>query len=534
MSVRSMPAITRTVIRCSSALIAVFICTLLFSGSSYASGAAGSVGTWQTTTALPIAYDDQMASVSYNNYAYVIGGVTPGGSWSSAVYYAPMNSDGSVGTWQTASNSLPQAINNEAAVAYNGYLYAIGGDNSSAISSSVYYAPLNSDGSVGTWQTASSLPGPVANGAAVEDNGYVYVLGGNNSGGQVSSVYYAPLNSNGSIGTWQTASNLPSSSNYATAVVNNGYLYLVGGSSSTPLLYAPLNSNGSVGTWTTAAHAPTYNAFQLAAISNGYLYVYGGGLPFFTTGSVQSAPINSDGSVGTWTTSPNFMTSATTRAAGFAANGYLYSVGGINFLPVNSVEYAPLSYTSQLTLNNSMTNGPVLITIPQGDNLTCNSAATASSLAHQDSAYTYPLGLVKYCFTTNNLVNQVSLTFVTNLTPTQVVARDYNTTAGNYVSVPGAIITQTTYNGSPALKLTYTITDGGAFDEDGAANQSITDPVGLAVATTTSSSSSSAPAAPNTGYGQPQNKEYRLLLIASVILLAVGLRLGLRKKAKTD
>jgi hypothetical protein len=492
----------------------------LFSGVSQASGSLGNVGAWQTTTSLPVSRLSQTASVAYNHFAYLVGGVA-GSSFTSTVYYAALNTDGSVGSWQTASNSLPTSLNNESAIAYNGYLYVLGGDANSGLLDSVYYARLNSDGSVGSWQTDNSLPADVANGAAVEANGDVYLIGGDNTG-TLSSVYYAKLNSDGSVGAWQTAGNsLPAASEYATAVANNGYIYVVDGASGNPLVYAKANSDGSVGAWQTASNSPSFNAFQLATAANGYLFVVGTDTSFPLTSVVQSAPLNSDGSVGTWTASPNSIANSASMPISFAFGGFIYSMGGGGFFGSgDDAEYAPLNYTDQSSVNNSLTNKAVVVNVPQGDNITCDNATTESVQTHQDSGYAYPLGLTTFCFTTEEQTNTVSLTFVTNLSPSQVVARDYNPTTGQYVTIPGTTITQTTYNGSPALMVTYNITDGGALDADGLENQSITDPVGLGVPVAATNSVT----APDTGYGRLQRNAYWLLFIVSAVMLVLGVR----------
>ena len=92
---------------------------------------------------------------------------------------------------------------------YNGYIYELGGGNSSIDQSTVYYAPLNSNGSVGAWTSTTALPQALQSATSVVYNGYIYELGGNNSGPYQSTVYYAPLNSNGSVGTWTSTTALP-------------------------------------------------------------------------------------------------------------------------------------------------------------------------------------------------------------------------------------------------------------------------------------------------------------------------------------
>jgi hypothetical protein len=291
---------------------------------------SGALGPWQTASnALP-AIRNVATSVVANGYVYVIGGSS--GTPQSTVYYAKLNSDGSVGTWNTAANALPTTVYQATSVASNGYVYVMGGVGSST----VYYAKLNSDGSVGTWNTASNaLPGNRQQATSVVANGYVYVIGGSNGTIQ-STVYYAKLNSDGSVGTWNTAANaLPGARSVASSVTANGYVYVIGGSSGTPqstVYYAKLNSDGSVGTWNTAANAlPATRIFATSGISNGYVYEIGGSNSSFVPQStVYYAKLNSDGSVGSWSTASNALPDARINATSVVSNGYIYELGGTN------------------------------------------------------------------------------------------------------------------------------------------------------------------------------------------------------------
>ncbi len=147
------------------------------------------------------------------------------------------------------------------------------------------------------------------------------------------------------------------------------------------------------------------------------------------------------------------------------------------------------SGSNQAELTSPVSSQPVLLTTPTGTNLVSTTASKESSLSVTDPAYDYPSGLVGFTFTTAETDNQVSLTFVTDKTPSQVVPRKYNPTTNAYFNIPNASITETTYNNQHALQLTYTITDNGDLDLDPTIG-TITDPVGLATITTDS---------PNTG-----------------------------------
>ncbi len=240
---------------------------------------------WTTSTStLPQALNEA-TSVTYNGYVYVMGGMNNSGNSSfNTVYYAPLNSNGSVGSWTTSTNTLPQALGGATSVTYNGYVYVMGGDNGSYTGqNTVYYAPLNSNGSVGSWTTSTStLPQGLYGATSVTYNGYVYVMGGdNNNGSYLNTAYYAPLNTNGSVGSWTISSNtLPQALSGATSVTYNGYVYVMGGyynGNLNTVYYAPLNSNGSVGSWTTSTSTLPQGLNEATSVTyNGYVYVMGG------------------------------------------------------------------------------------------------------------------------------------------------------------------------------------------------------------------------------------------------------------------
>ncbi|OVE79123.1 hypothetical protein BVY00_01280 [bacterium G20] len=311
----------------------------------------GLLQTWSANTnALPaVRYGH--TSVVANGYVYGIGG-TNGSATQSTVYYAKLNGDGSTGTWSTNTNALPAARSYPSSVTANGYVYVLGGSDGSTAQSTVYYAKLNSDGSIGSWTTNSnSLPAIRQEASAVTANGYVYMLGGSDGTTAQSTVYYAKLNSDGSTGTWTTNANALTAGRFdASSVVANGYVYFIGGnnvSAQSTVYYAKLNSDGSTGTWTTNANAlPATTAQHTSVVANGYVYVVGGG---GTT--VYYAKLNSDGSTGTWTTNANALPASRSLHSSVITNGYVYVLGGNNAGAQTTVYYAS---TSRLKVGGSL------------------------------------------------------------------------------------------------------------------------------------------------------------------------------------
>ncbi|MDB5175475.1 MAG: hypothetical protein JWM81_333 [Candidatus Saccharibacteria bacterium] len=339
---------------------------------SVLAASAGSTEPWSTSTnALPLGTTNN-TSVAYNGYVYVIGGYTSGGI-SGTTYYAKLNSDGTVGAWNTSPSTLPQPVAAATSVLYNGYVYVIGGrDNTNNYINTVYYAKLNSDGTVGAWSTsASTLPQVDATATSVTYNGYVYVMGGyaGGTGGHydLDAVYYAKLNSDGSVGAWSTSSNvLPQAAHYATSISDNGYVYVMGGitfsgTQQDAVYYAKLNSDGSVGAWSTSSNVlPQATDGATVALNDDYVYIMGGENSSGRTSAIYYAKLNSDGTVGAWSTNANNLPQGAPGANAVAYNGYLYVLGGSYFdistfssIYFDSVYYTHITPVTQTPSNNA-------------------------------------------------------------------------------------------------------------------------------------------------------------------------------------
>ena len=100
--------------------------------------------------------------------------------------------DGTLGAW-TTSTSLPGTVYLSQAIVTKNRVYLLGGYTNTGTSSTVYTAPINLDGTLGTWSTSTSLPGTVYGSQAVVTKNRVYLLGGRNNGAYSSTVYTAPI-----------------------------------------------------------------------------------------------------------------------------------------------------------------------------------------------------------------------------------------------------------------------------------------------------------------------------------------------------
>ncbi len=339
------------------------------------------------------------ATVFYGGYMYLIGGnEVDSGALTNKVRYAKLNADGSTGAWAQTS-TFTDARTGMAAAAYNGYMYMAGGHELSGSGTAncvdtglganycrdIQYAPINSDGTLGAWASAGGVYAGTGNtgrghlGMAIY-NGYVYVMGGNyNNNSSVSAeVDVAPINANGTVGTWtQNPTGMGSFGRSNSQLVQAGpYIYFAGGRQNSggnqlsTVVYATLSSNGGISAWASAGPDFTgARAMNVAAAANGYLYVSTGELSWYN--DVQYIKINmSNGTLsGSWTTSA-VTPGGRANAMGGIYNGYLYIAGGCQSFtlgncnsPINALSYAQIyngggggTFTGQAN-STSVTNG---------------------------------------------------------------------------------------------------------------------------------------------------------------------------------
>lgn len=327
------------------------------SGCSTAAGGGGGGGglpSWSTTTSLSTSTYAHSAAV-YNGYIYAIGGWVsyPSGVVTTTVLYAAINSNGTIGSW-SKTTALPSAVQGPAIV-NNGYMYTIGGywNGGNYNTSTVFYAQINANGTIGSWAKTTALPAGVQANSAAVYNGYVYSIGGLANSGITSTVNYALINdANGTVGAWTKTASLPSQLLYHSVVASNGYIYTTGGGSdqsengaTTTVYYAQINGNGTLGSWSTTTPLPVDPRAPASVASNGYIYVTGGYNyhPAGMSSAVYYAQIASNGTVGSWSTGTPLPVGVYQHSA-VVYNGYMYSTGGWGSAgPTSTVNYSLIS-----------------------------------------------------------------------------------------------------------------------------------------------------------------------------------------------
>ncbi|MCB9821308.1 hypothetical protein H6798_02120 [Candidatus Nomurabacteria bacterium] len=262
---------------------------------------------------------------------------------------------------------LPAGRKAHAMVAYNGYLYVIGGlDSGGNRVSTIYIAKLGANGEPQLWHPTDKNPdnwlywysdSGLSSGtarsymSAVAYRDRMYILGGDtdSSPGGITTVEVADILPNGTLSAWSTSGMQALPSGAGTHMMGveiyNDVMYVLGGfegvttSSSnlrSSVYYSRLDSDGSMNTWQTGDSFSTARSTfggNFSYIWGAYIYISGGCTTVNGSGyctafaeDMQVISINSDGSLDGW----HDMGISTAR---FGYNlvgwqGGLYRIGG--------------------------------------------------------------------------------------------------------------------------------------------------------------------------------------------------------------
>ena len=149
-------------------------------------------------TPLPGGTTGYHASAVADGYLYVAGGSDGVGGSLGTVWYAPISSDGTLGSW-LSTTALPESLQGLRLVTYQGAIYLTGGSPSAQPrpQTIVYRANVQGDGSLDGWTAVSSLPMATSWHEAVVDKNYLYIIGGAIGSGRTPQVYFATFGPDG-------------------------------------------------------------------------------------------------------------------------------------------------------------------------------------------------------------------------------------------------------------------------------------------------------------------------------------------------
>ncbi len=284
--------------------------------------------TWTTGTTLQATNAYASAFVTKNR-VYLLGRYN-GSSYSANIYTATINTYGVIGTWTTLGTSLPVSVAYAELVGYDGYLYLIGGFNGSYLNT-IYRAPINSDGTLGSWSLLSNLPFTSAQSQVVIIKNKIWIIGGYINGVRSNKTYYAELNSTGGISSWTEGLSIPATVSGHHVIVTKSRICVIGGYQNgvegSDIYCGMTNKVGLITSWETMTPFPETISLGCVHTTSSRVYLLGGNASGVSSDKVYSAVINHDGSIGNWELF-GILSGKTVGASLVVTNSSVYLLGG--------------------------------------------------------------------------------------------------------------------------------------------------------------------------------------------------------------
>ncbi len=340
-----------------TAFVALFI--WLINGSSTQPQRHQWVAQWQTLEPFQLGRRAPAAAI-YGDYIYIVGGVDGEGNYVKVVEYAPILANGQLGPWRQTS-ALGEGRFYNAAIAHNGYLYAIGGGTGALGEgnyplNSVERAAIRADGSLGPWQADTPMDTARRGLKAVLHGDTIYAIGGY-SGIFLKSIERARINADGSLGPWIEERHKSLIDRYIhSAAIHGDQIYLLGGHMRDPATtsygdveIATIGIDARLSPWRIEPRPLlTPRLVAEAFVLGDYLYIAGGHNGQQRLTSVEVSRIKSDGHLSPWRQTTPLPIPRSAFAV--ASQGpYVYLLGGAGEgVPRNSVHMARLGLRGEL------------------------------------------------------------------------------------------------------------------------------------------------------------------------------------------
>ncbi len=241
-----------------------------------------------------------------------------------------VNPAGGILSW---INAPSQSYDDPAIAVRNSYIYCVGGEYTTAVK----YAVVNGDGTIGSWQPTASLSRPAARAPLVVHGQFTYSIGGTSASYTwPNNVQVAPIYADGSLGSWSLSASLLNHAHpMSAAVVHDGYLYVFGGGEHSYLTAAvercQINADGSLGPWVLDRPLPAGRNSHGAVLVGDKVYILGGSLGTYgsnPTNTVISARISADHTLQEWEVESSLPYTPTShRHAATMVNDWIYALG---------------------------------------------------------------------------------------------------------------------------------------------------------------------------------------------------------------
>lgn len=238
------------------------------SSSAFDNPAGSSTSRWSSRAQMPTARA-RLAVVAYQGMVYAIGGDSDEGASGAVEVYDPL-----ADAWTRRANK-PRAVRNISAIVLGERIYVPGGYDATdqAIDNVEVYDPQTD-----AWSEVAPLPVPLFAYAAAAVQGKLYLFGGSDGLRYLDSAYvYDP-----SSDIWSTITPMDAACGFCAATVVGEQVYVIGGydeqsESARCAVYTPAQEGSGQSPWTERASLHVGRGGLTALTVEGYVYAIGGG-----------------------------------------------------------------------------------------------------------------------------------------------------------------------------------------------------------------------------------------------------------------
>lgn len=265
----------------------------------------------------------------------------------------------------SADKAIPYQIANQSTFIDGETINIIAGSTFSAISN-ISFSRINNDGSLSDWNNSINFPISSYWHTISKNNGFVYVIGGTTypPANSTNLVYMGTI-SNETITEWKQINPLTTPKSMANSTIVNNKIYVLGGfnmtngaytSFSNEVVTANILADGTIGEWTATSSLPKkIFGFGLITINNKIIVIGGRDESNTSVSSIYEANILENGQIDTWVEIGK-LPQPIANAGVINANNTIFVVGGVNISSFGQVNWLNTIYYASLNNDGSVEN----------------------------------------------------------------------------------------------------------------------------------------------------------------------------------
>lgn len=187
------------------------------------------------------------------------------------------------------------------------------------------------------WKTTTAMSAPRAGAAVIENNGVIYAFGGIDGKSFLNNGEFARIQKDGMLSAWQPLPHMNEARGFFDGIIHRGYIYAVGGGNGPAghnllrsVERAEIKSDGSLAPWTQEKQTLNLPRRCVKLFVVGDRIYASGGFGGTLLNTIESAPIQADGSLGPWQIEKNTHTAPRYVHAAKSIGDVVLAVGGHN------------------------------------------------------------------------------------------------------------------------------------------------------------------------------------------------------------